>query len=154
MSVRSLVAFCVVALGAAGIAGCGGGSTVTNGAPPIVSCTLPSGTSVTLLYPISNATQVPDSLSTVVLAINPPLPSNWQVLLLNPNATYAGSHLQTGTPVPLPTPIAPAPAGSTVQFSTVTNTGGLVSNLVYQVALNDTNSSCNSYPTFGSFTSQ
>ena len=153
MSVRSLVAFCVVLLGGAAIAGCGGGSSVTNG-PPVINCTLPGGTSVAVLYPIPNATQVPDSIATVVLAISPPLPSNWQVLLLNQNATYAGSHLQTGTPVPLPTPIAPAPNGSTIQYSTVTNTGGLASNLVYQVALNDTNSGCNSYPTFSSFTSQ
>ena len=153
MRFRSLAALCVLAFAGAGVAGCGG-STVGNGAPPVVNCTLPSGTSVTLLYPIPNATQVPDSLATVVLAVSPPLPSNWEVLLLNPSATYAGSHLQTGTPIPLPSPIAPAPAGSNMQYSTVTNTGGLASGLVYQVALNDTNSNCNSYPTFGSFTSQ
>lgn len=153
MNLRSLVAFCVISLGAGIVAGCGGGGSNVNGGPPVINCVLPPGTSVTLLYPIPNATQVPDSLATVVLAINPPLPSNWQVLLLNPNATYRGSQLQTGTPVPLPTPIAPPPPGTTLQYSTVTNTGGLASNLTYLVALNDTNSSCNSYPTVGSFTS-
>lgn len=153
MNVRSLVIFGALSLGAGAAAGCGGGSTSNNGLP-IINCVLPAGTSITQLYPIPNATQVPDSIATVVLAINPALPANWQVLLLNPNATYRGSRLQTGTPVPLPTPIAPQPPGTTLQYGTVTNTGGLASGLTYQVALNDTNSNCNSYPTVGSFTSQ
>ena len=138
----------------AGIAGCGGSSNNTT--PQIIACTLPAGTFVAQIYPVPGATLVPDTLGEVILAINPPLPVNgsWQILLLNPTATYAGGGLQSNPPLPLPSPLASIPPGTTLQYSVFNNTGGLQSNSVFQVALNNNNSNCNNYPTFGSFTSQ
>ena len=133
------------------VAACGGSN---NNTTPTIPCTLPSGTSVTLLYPIPNATNVPDALTNVVLAVKPPLPANWQVVLATSGSAYYGQSLTTGVPVPLPTPIATTPLGSTVQYSSFIGTGGLFGNTVFQVALNNTNANCNSFPTFGQFTTQ
>jgi hypothetical protein len=145
----SLFALLAVVLGSAG---CGGSN---NNSTPTVVCALPAGTSVTLVYPIPNSTGVPDSLGSVVLAVKPALPIGWQIVLGSSSAaSYFGGVLTTGTPVPLPTPIAPTPAGSTLQYSTFVGTGGLPANTVLQVGLNNTNASCNSFPTFGSFTTQ
>ncbi len=126
----------------------------SNNTTPTITCALPTGTSVTLVYPIPNATAVPDSLSTVILAVNPPLPPGWQIVLGSSSATVFGSSLTTGTPIPLPSPIAPTPAGATLQYSTFVGTGGLGGNTVYQVGLNNSNANCNSFPSFGSFTTQ
>ncbi len=132
-------------------AGCGGSS---NNSTPTVVCALPAGTAVTLVYPIPSSTGVPDSLGSVILAVKPALPVGWQIVLGSSSATYFGGVLTTGTPVPLPTPIAPTPAGSTLQSSTFIGTGGLPGSTVFQVGLNNTNANCNSFPTFGSFTTQ
>ena len=134
----------------AAFTGCGGSNSTT----PTIPCTLPSGTSVSLLYPIPSATGVPDSLASVILAVKPPLPANWQIVLGSSAATYYGGSLVPGTPIPLPTPIATTPAGATLQYSSFVGTGGLIGNAVYQVGLNNTNANCNSFPTFGSFTTQ
>lgn len=147
MRVLRLVSVAAVALAA----GCGGGSNATT---PSIPCTLPAGTAVSVLYPIPGATGVPDSLSSVVLGVKPPLPSNWQIVLGSSTATYFGGSLVPGTPLPVPTPIATTPPGATVEYSTFVGTGGLVGNTVYQVALNNTNANCNSFPTFGSFTAR
>ena len=133
-----------------GFSGCGGSNSTT----PNIPCTLPTGTTVSLLYPIPGATTVPDSLSSVILAVKPPLPANWQIVLGSSAATYYGGSLVPGAPIPLPTPIATTPPGATVEYSTFVGTGGLTGNALYQVGLNNTNANCNSFPTFGSFTTQ
>ncbi len=143
--VASLIGF------AFAVAGCGGSG---NNSTPTIPCTLPSGTSVSLIYPIPSATNVPDTLSSVILALNPPLPSNWQIVLGSSGTTFFGGALTSGTPIPLPSPIATTPVGSTLEYSTFIGTGGLAGKTVYQVALNNTNADCNSFPTFGSFTTQ
>lgn len=135
---------------AVGIVACG----ASNDNTPTIPCTLPTGTTVALLYPIANATDVPDTLANVVIAVKPPLPANWQVVLGASGATYYGQPLTTGTPVPLPTPIATTPLGSTVQYSTFIGTGGLIGGTAFQVGLNNLNANCNTFPTFGSFTTQ
>ncbi len=139
-------------LAALGAVGCGGSNN--NNGVPTIPCTLPSGTSVALIYPIPNATRVPDTLSSVILALNSPLPANWEIVLGSSAATYYGQSLLTGTPNPLPSPRAATPVGTTLQYSTFIGTGGLVSQTTYAVALNNTNANCNSFPTVGSFTSQ
>ncbi len=140
-----------VLLAAFALAACGGS---TNNTTPTITCTLPAGTGVSLIYPIANATGVPDSLSSVILAVAPPLPPGWQIVLGSSSTTYFGGTLTTGLPVPLPTPVAPTPPGATPQYSTFVGTGGLSGKTVYQVGLNNTNANCNSFPTFGSFTTQ
>ena len=141
----------IALLAVIGSTGCGGSN---NNNTPTVDCVLPSGTSVTLVYPVPGATAVPDSLGSVILAVKPALPVGWQVVLGSSSSTYFGGVLTTGTPVPLPTPIAATPAGATLQYSTFVGTGGLAADTVFQVGLNNTNASCNTFPTFGSFTTQ
>lgn len=137
-------------------AGCNSGS---NNNVPVIPCTLPSGTTVSMVYPIPGATLVPDNLSYVITASNVALPSSWQVVLLPPSGFVPpGGTLTTTLPSPLPTPnVVPTPNASAtplvLQASSFAQTL-LYAATPYQVGLNNTASSCNSYPIIGTFTSQ
>ncbi len=138
-------------------AGCNSGN---NNNVPVIQCTLPTGTTVSMVYPIPGATLVPDNLGNVITASNVALPSGWQVVLLPPYGIIGGGYLTTTLPSPLPTPnVVPTPSPSASATPLVLQASSFAQTLLpgataFQVGLNNTASSCNSYPIIGTFTSQ
>ena len=138
-------------------AGCNSGS---NNNVPVIPCTLPSGTTVSMVYPIPGATLVPDNLSYVITASNVALPSSWQVVLLPPYGicstwrradhdiavSAADAERRTDPPTPRRRPSCCRRVLSRRLCSPRRPR--------IQVGLNNTASSCNSYPIIGTFTSQ
>ncbi len=137
---------------AAALAACGGGgSTFPN--PPAVQCTYPTGTQVALAYPAPGATAVPDNVGQIVVASSPALPNTWQVVLQVGNALGYESVLNPIPQSSVPTPYAtPGFANATYESSGLS--GSLPSATTITVLLNDEGSSCNTYPSIGSFTTR
>ncbi len=137
-------------LGVCALAACNS----SNSTPPVVQCTLPTGTQVALAYPISGVTGVPDSPGQIVIAASTALPNTWQVVLELPNGALAPEGvLNTVSPSTIPTPFAtPGFANPVYQSSGLT--GPLPSATTIAVLLNNQASSCNSYPQIGTFTTQ
>jgi hypothetical protein len=139
--------------GVATLAACNTGSSV-HGYTPIQPCVIPSGTTVTLAYPIPGATGVPDSPAQIVVAVSSPLPAGWQVVLGFNGAGYAAESLLTPiAPSAIPTPYA-APTSTPISYEGSGLTSALPGGTLVQVLLNDQTSSCNGYPQIGTFTTQ
>jgi hypothetical protein len=135
----------------AALAACNSG-IVTAPNVPAQPCVLPSGTTVTLAYPIPGATGVPDSPGQVVLAVSSPLPATWQVVLgVTGYGYYAEALLTPIAPAAIPTPYA-APTSTPISYEASGLTSALPAGASVQVLLNDESSSCNSYPQVGAFT--
>jgi hypothetical protein len=143
--------FGLLLAGLATLAACNGGGTGTVNVV-VQPCVLPSGTTVTLAYPVPGATGVPDSPGQVVVAVSSPLPASWQVVLgVTGFGYYAESLLTPIAPGAIPTPYA-APTSSPISYEASGLTSALPAGTGIQVLLNDESSACNSYPQVGAFT--
>jgi len=143
---------CGALVGAAALAACGGGNS-TVPAQPVVQCTYPTGTQVALAYPAPGATAVPDNPGQIVIAASPALPNTWQVALAYNGFIFYESVVNPIASSAVPTPYAtPAFAGPTYESSGLG--GSLPAATTVTVLLNNEASSCNSYPSLGTFTTQ
>jgi hypothetical protein len=143
----------VLLVGLAALAACNSGSSGV-GYAPIVPCVVPSGTTVTLAYPIPGATGVPDTPAQIVVAVSSPLPSSWQIVLGVTGYGYVGESLLTAIqPTAIPTPYA-SPTATPFSFEASGLTSSLPAGTAIQVLLNDESSTCNGYPQVGTFTTQ
>ncbi len=149
--VRSMVAAAFMAVGLA-LAGCGGSGTLTF--PGEGSCLFSGVTQ--LVYPIPNATNVPDALSQVVFASSQLFPYSFEVLINNdPNPGHAkrgtAAFFQRIGAGQVPTPSAPPTLSNPYYESATLST--TFPHGTYYVFLNDSQVSCT--PTqAGSFTTQ
>jgi hypothetical protein len=87
--------------GAAALLGCPSTRTANNGVPE-------------LLFPESDARNVPDSLSAVVIAFDGTASEVDTLALGTPNGSSVAIGPVNGAPSPAPSPMAPAPAGWSV----------------------------------------
>lgn len=140
----------VLLAGLCALAACSGATP--QGYAAIQPCLLPSGTTVTLAYPVPGATNVPDSPGQVVVAVSSPLPAGWQVVLGVVGVGYYYESLLTPiAPSAIPTPYA-APTSTPISYEGSGLTSALPAGTGIQVLLNDQSSACNSYPQVGTFT--
>jgi hypothetical protein len=144
---------CAIVIAAGALVACTGSGGSSSSSPKVITCNLPAGTTVTMVYPIPNATGVPDTISEIVLASTPALPSSWQTLMTTDNINFVTNQTVLTAATPFPTPNAtPANFTGTYQSTAVSATLPKASTII--VYLNDTAQSCNSYNAVGSFTSQ
>ena len=154
MKIRSIAAWIGTAALAFGLAACG---QLTGGVPTPsnpVTCVLPTGVQVQLLYPIPGATAVPDAPQQIVFAISTPLPT-WGVAVLPPgnsNGIY-GAVFQTITAGQVPSPSATPSFASPIYVSSTLSSSLPAASLI-GVYLNNLNSDCLPVTAGASFTTQ
>jgi len=133
------------------LAACGGG----NSSPGIGgTCEPPSGTRTALVYPAPGSTGIPDNFGLVVLGSTAPLPSSYQVHVVN--STRQDALLfenMSPAPSPLPSPNAAPPFADPVYQASVNPGQTFATGTAVSVYLNnETGSSyCISMLLLGSF---